>query len=209
MKGGGHQVAPYPNFDMVWAKHERLVRWLARRRALRNTALCESADLEQDLRLVIVDVWQRHRRRGVPQSEMDRIIRTALTYTLVRVLRRHHHMFAGDQVGWLQQHIGGGVRYDQEWGDGYHRLYLACLEGWMVEQLSSLSRLLLRQLVSPSQQFQAALMRGRIGHGTLHPVARYFGVSPIMVASAVRELRGVFDHVTERPRRRALARYLL
>ena len=187
----------YESVEELCHRHEGLVRWVSRRWADDRSALLNSWDLQQQLRLVLVDVWDRH--AGTVRSEVDRIVRAALTHAARSLLQREARWRRGDEAA-VRVVVCAPV-------DGFVRVFEREFERELRACLSDISAAVLWELTHPTPRLRMAMLAGR-ERGGLVPVARYFHLSPWVLRSVLSELRRAFSEAFEVPMSALALRHL-
>ena len=167
----------------VLARHERLIHWLAWRRGRAGSALLNPEDLAQSLRLTVAEVWRRHGRK--PPRELDRIVRTALTWSVSNLFAAERRWTDAQAVAIQLRLVGREVGQD----GAFMALFWAELQDELYGSLSDLSFAVFRELTHPTPGFQWVLEVGRRTGRPHREAAWYFGVPDLVLTCALREIR--------------------
>jgi len=187
-------VSRYPSIDALCERHEGLVRYFGKTFCRRGSIFMDSWDLQQELRLVMVDVWSRHAGKAIP--EVDKIVKTAMNHAVHNLFSRERRTEKQDEAALVTFEMQGEL--SGEFGDGFSKLFEHYLEKELAADLSAISVLILRELTHPCTELQGAMQRAAV-RGGIVPVARYFGMQPWTLRSALVEIRGVFAELFEIP----------
>mgnify|MGYP001611917108 CR=1 FL=1 len=182
----------YRSVEAVCERHEGLVRLFGRAFAKPGSVFLDSEDLQQELRAVRVDVWSRHGHRSA--YAVDKIVKTAMK----RAIWTQADLFKRAE----RQHDAALVVFEMRDATcgGFAELFEHYFDMEVQATLSHLSRTVLRELVAPSPQLHQAMVRAAVlGQRGIQPIARYFGLPPWMLRSALREIREVFADFFELP----------
>ncbi len=200
-------LSRYPSVEALCERHEGLVRFLGRRYAKPGSPLLNSWDLQQQLRLTIVDVWQRH--AGAVRPEVDAVVRTALRRTVGNLFIREARLRRDDEAFMVMVTVPGRLAGEDVREDGFKRLFELYFEAELRECLSDISATVLWELTHPSPRLVRAMRQAAVfGRGGIAPVARHFHLPPWVFRSVLCEIRGAFSEFFGVPRKSLSLRYL-
>lgn len=196
-------VSRYPSVEALCERHEGLVRYFGKTFCRQGSIFMDSWDLQQELRLVMVDVWSRHAGKAIP--EVDKIVKTAMNHAVHNLFGRERRSEKQDEAALVTFEMQGEL--SGEFGDGFSKLFEHYLEVELAADLTSISQAVLRELTHPCAELRGAMQQAAVCGGIM-PVAQYFGMQPWTFRSVLVEIREVFAELFEIPVKNLRLSYL-